>query len=439
MDDKKSQKKIGELGQMITNLSRMLAKSFNYASEDPDTFLQNARRTTEAMCMFIYKKEIGAEPKKKMMLNDLARELYNKKIIPERIGILIGTIQTYGNYGSHAQEDLTETTREWIAPCQTALANLTNWFFLEYIKGDIPTDLTMPVRDYADTHQEEPIKDLLKPEGTSRKKSQWITVVIVAVAVLVGLYFAYDLFFNNPEKEKRSADPSSTDTETLAAGTPAGAEDELAGMASETGPLPDATRIAILYFDSDDANIQNLRKGLADMLITDLSKFRSLNVVERSKLEEIIKEQDLSNTKRFDNATAATIGKLLGAECILVGSYFEMMGSLRIDARIVDVETGKVLKSEGVDGASKDFFKLEKDLAKKLVTQLDVSLDDENKKYLEPGDKGMITYDESILFSKGLEYYDKGEIEKAREIFEAVLKKYPGFEPAKNALQQINI
>lgn len=53
-----------------------------------------------------------------MMLNDFGRALVSKRIIPERIGILIGTIQTYGNYGAHAQDDLTETPREWIAPAK---------------------------------------------------------------------------------------------------------------------------------------------------------------------------------------------------------------------------------------------------------------------------------------------------------------------------------
>ena len=434
------QNRITDLEMKIANLSKMLVKSFNYASEDPDTFLQNARRTAEAMCKFIYQKEIGEEPKKKMMLNDLARELHSKKIIPERIGILIGTIQTYGNYGSHAQEDFSESTREWIAPCQTALANLSNWFFLEYIKGNIPTDLAVPIHDYGDTPQNEPIKDLMIEDITVKKKNLLIPIIVALVALLVGGYYAYDMFFSQKDKKDNvSTGQDVTNDQLGITGTSDSDNQEIATLASQTGPLPDATRIAILYFDSDDPNLKGLSKGLADMLITDLSKFRSLNVVERSKLEEIIKEQDLSNTKRFDNTTAASIGKLLGAECILVGSYFEMMGALRIDARIIDVETGKILKSEGVDGESKDFFKLEKDLVKKLVTQLDVKIDDNNSKYLQPDKKGGISYDQSILFSKGLEHFDKGEKKQAKEIFETVLEKHPDFEPAKNALKQIDI
>jgi hypothetical protein len=107
-----------ESSERIKALSRMLIKSFSYAEADPDTFLLNARKTTETICKFIYNKEIGDESSKKLMLNDLGRVLVNQKVIPERIGILVGTIQTYGNYGSHAQDDLSETSHDWIAPCQ---------------------------------------------------------------------------------------------------------------------------------------------------------------------------------------------------------------------------------------------------------------------------------------------------------------------------------
>ena len=68
-----------------------------------------------------------------MMLNDYDVNYY-KENYSDKIGILIGTIQTYGNYTAHAQDDLSEATREWIAPCQTALASLTNWFFFRIFK-----------------------------------------------------------------------------------------------------------------------------------------------------------------------------------------------------------------------------------------------------------------------------------------------------------------
>ena len=68
--------------------------------------------------------------------------------------------------------------------------------------------------------------------------------------------------------------------------------------------------------------------------------------------------------------TASNIGRLLGAQLILTGTYFELYGSLRIDAKAIDVETGKIIFSVGVDGASNGFFELKKTLANKIVEKL---------------------------------------------------------------------
>ena len=86
------------------------------------------------------------------------------------------------------------------------------------------------------------------------------------------------------------------------------------------------------------------------MLISDLSNLNMLRVVEREKLEEVMAELKLSSSKDFDAGTRQKLGKLLGAETILFGSYFEMIGQFRMDARIVKTETGEILKSEGVSG-----------------------------------------------------------------------------------------
>ena len=146
-------------------------------------------------------------------------------------------------------------------------------------------------------------------------------------------------------------------------------------------------RLAILYFDNsgDSEKLQMLRKGLADMLITDLSKVSSLDIVERSRLEEIMKELDISNSKSFDNSTASKLGKLVGAKTILMGSFFEMMGTLRVDARFIDVETGRILKSDGVQGPVSDFFKLEKDLVDKIISNLEVKLTDDERAFIKLG------------------------------------------------------
>jgi TolB-like protein len=201
-----------------------------------------------------------------------------------------------------------------------------------------------------------------------------------------------------------------------------------------------AKRVAILYFDNSggEASLDKLKKGLADMLITDLSNIQMLNIVERDKLEALLKEQKLNNTKAFDPSTASKLGKLLGAQIILIGGYFEMMGSLRIDARFIDVETGKILKSDGVDGETASFFKIQKQLSWKIIKNMDTKITDEEKGELQAKENAKaISIEDLNEYSKALDLFDQGKKAEAKKIAEKINKKYPDFVPVKNFLKKI--
>src|SRR5204862_6227031 len=113
-------------------------------------------------------------------------------------------------------------------------------------------------------------------------------------------------------------------------------------------PAEKAT-VAVLYFDYQGKNeeLALLKKGLAQMLISDLSGTDAYVVVERDRLEDVLAELKLGQSKAVDQQTAAKIGKLLGARFMILGGYFDVMGALRIDARVVEVETGKIVRSVG--------------------------------------------------------------------------------------------
>lgn len=431
MSDTNKDQQIESLEEKVTHLSRMLVKSFGYADQDPDTFLQNARRTTEAICRFMYTKELG-EPKSKMMLNDYGRELLQKKIIPDKIGILIGTIQTYGNYAAHAQDDLSEATREWIAPCQTALASLTNWFFLEYLKGNVPNELITPVQSYAESSGGRNT-NIPASATITQKKSPLVPILLVALIILIGGFAAF--YFLNKDSNETAAQAQQA---TNATENSVNQQEAIVDNLNSATPNADAKRIAILYFDngSDNAELSRLRKGLADMLISDLSKIKMLNVIERARLEEILKEQKLNNSKEFDASTATKVGKLLGVQYILTGAFFDLMGSMRMDARIIDVETGKIIKSEGIDGQTNTFFDLEKKLVVKIASGLNVELNTDND--ATETKTSSLSYETSLLYSDALDKMDKGENGKAIELLKKVLQKNPDFAPAKKALDKLN-
>lgn len=132
-------------------------------------------------------------------------------------------------------------------------------------------------------------------------------------------------------------------------------------------------RVAIISFDNSSGKTSeygDLGGPLRDMLTTDLKDVKNLTMVDRQALEKLLTEQNLNNSKSFDQATATKLGKLLGAEIIITGTYFELFGSLRVDAKFIKVETGEIAFSVGVDGAREKFFELKNTLANLIINKL---------------------------------------------------------------------
>lgn len=65
---------------------------------------------------------------------------------------------------------------------------------------------------------------------------------------------------------------------------------------------------------------QDVGKGISDLLVQKLVQDGKYSVIERNALDKILAEQNFSNSDRADNATAAKIGKILGVDCIIIGS-----------------------------------------------------------------------------------------------------------------------
>ena len=91
------------------------------------------------------------------------------------------------------------------------------------------------------------------------------------------------------------------------------------------------SRVAVLYFENQgNPELEPLKVGLAQMLISDLTGTPGVAMVERTQLQAILNELELGHSGKVDPETAARVGKLLGAEYMVLGTYFEMMGTLRL-------------------------------------------------------------------------------------------------------------
>jgi len=195
-----------------------------------------------------------------------------------------------------------------------------------------------------------------------------------------------------------------------------------------------ANTIAILYFENkgQKAELNPLQKGLSEMMITDLSKVKSLKVLERIRLQQLIEEMNLSETDMVDQKTAPRLGKLLGANRLIKGSFFDLTGDkINIDAFVAKARTGEIDASTNISGKVQDFFRMEKDLVFKIIDQMKIKLtDDEREAILEIPTENFFAF---LQYSRGLDFEDRGLYTQAFQAYSQAATADPNFSQAKSS------
>jgi TolB-like protein len=185
--------------------------------------------------------------------------------------------------------------------------------------------------------------------------------------------------------------------------------------------------LAIFPFENNaitsPAQYAPLSKGLAAMLITDLRALKTsgLQLIEREKIDSILKEMSLGQTGMIDQNTALKAGKILGAQSVAFGSFMVFGNQVRIDLRVINVETSEIIMAESVMGDENNFFNLEKQLARKIVKALDLKL----KQNTATASQGNLKA--ALLLSQAINALDKGDSDVANRLFKKVIETAPDY------------
>ena len=92
-----------------------------------------------------------------------------------------------------------------------------------------------------------------------------------------------------------------------------------------------------------DARVLTTRLG------THLVQSGIYRVIERGEMQQILVEQDFQLTGCTTNECAVEIGQLIGARQMLAGTFGKLGSTYTIDMRIIDVETGGILRTTSFD------------------------------------------------------------------------------------------
>jgi TolB-like protein len=191
--------------------------------------------------------------------------------------------------------------------------------------------------------------------------------------------------------------------------------------------------VAVLYFDNNtgDPSFDVLQKGFADMMVTDLSAVQQLQVVEREKLQKLLEELELQKSGYFDPKTALRIGQGIGAQFAVTGSFQALDPTLRIDVRLIEIATSKVLVAEQVSGEKNRLFDLQQQLVGRFVAGLALKLDKAPKLRSRAPDVATL-----VSYSKGLDLADQGKLQEASVQLASVVSKAPTFLLARERHEQ---
>jgi TolB-like protein len=201
--------------------------------------------------------------------------------------------------------------------------------------------------------------------------------------------------------------------------------------------------VAVLRFDNggshgpqaEEGDFAALEVGLQQMLLTELAQSTDLRIVERGRLNDLLAEQDLSAEGRTAPGNAVQIGKLVGARYVVLGSFTDLFGQFRMDARVVDTETGDILESESVRDRREKIYDLLVDLAGKIIHDIDLPALPERT--IEEHKSRDIPPEAITLFSRAQLYEDGGQKDRAIELYRRLTTEFPDMVQARQALEQI--
>jgi len=96
----------------------------------------------------------------------------------------------------------------------------------------------------------------------------------------------------------------------------------------------------------------------ADWIRNQLVASNRCVLVEREQMRKVLTEHAFQQTGCTSEDCAIKLGRLLNARQIIVGSMGQMLDSYVVNARLVDVETGKVVYGDSVQGKTVDELKV---------------------------------------------------------------------------------
>ncbi len=193
--------------------------------------------------------------------------------------------------------------------------------------------------------------------------------------------------------------------------------------AGEALALPDKPSIAVLPFEnmSGDPEQEYFSDGIAEDIITDLSKISGLFVIARNS----------AFAYKGQNPDVRQVCRDLGVRYVLEGSVRKAGGRVRINAQLIDGSTGGHLWAERYDRDLEDIFAVQDEVTREIVEALEVELTAGERRRREGrGKVDPEAYDCLVRARTCLFQFSAEGLVESRAMLERAIELDRGFAPA---------
>lgn len=202
--------------------------------------------------------------------------------------------------------------------------------------------------------------------------------------------------------------------------------------------------VAVLPFENggsygrDKDDFDALRLGIATMVASELARYPGVRVVERERVHALLAELGQGGGERFDGATAVRLGTAAGARYVVAGTFIDLYGDFRVDARIIDVQTSEIVKVVRSDPRltdRKQMFRIIQSVAERIAEG--ISLPPLPAAAARSARSRNVPSDALVFYSRALLAQDRGERDRAIEFYNRALAAYPEYAEAREGLNRL--
>jgi TolB-like protein len=210
-------------------------------------------------------------------------------------------------------------------------------------------------------------------------------------------------------------------------------------VAQQAGPIV----IAVLPFEDrgsygqDKEVFRGLELGIPATFAAELGRNPRVRVADRGRVGQALQAQNLGPNARVDAATAAKVGAEAGARYTITGNFADFYGKFRVDARVVDVANGQILKVVSNNDPNlqdrADLSRIIQSLAEKVLAAVSLPATAN-----APGARaGTVPTDALTQYSLGLLFERQGDKTKAAEHYQRALTAFPEYSEAREGMQRV--